>query len=92
MNAALAVIAESIGTSDESLRLIIGILGMGLLATSFTKSNEAWTGPIAGSGWVFLGLFIYLLSEYYVKIGDPLLVIMTAGALPAGYFSSLARN
>ena len=86
IGAALAAIAEAIGTSDESLRLLIGILGMGLLATSFTKSNEAWTGPIAGSGWVFLGLFIYLLSEYYVKIGDPLLVIMTAGALPGGIF------
>ena len=49
IGAALAAIAEAIGTSDESLRLLIGILGMGLLATSFTKSNEAWTGPIAGS-------------------------------------------
>ena len=35
---------------------------------------------------MFLGLFIYLLSEYYVKIGDPVLVIMTAGALPGGIF------
>ena len=49
IGAALAAIAEAIGTSDESLRLLIGLLGMGLLATSFTKSNEAWTGPIAVS-------------------------------------------
>ena len=30
VGAALAAIAEAIGTSDESLRLLIGILGMGL--------------------------------------------------------------
>ena len=47
IGAALAAIAEVIGTSDESLRLLIGILGMGLLATSFTKSNETWIGPVS---------------------------------------------
>ena len=61
IGAALAAIAEAIGTSDESLRLLIGILGMGLLATSFTKSNERWSGRIAGAGWVFLGLFLSLI-------------------------------
>jgi len=84
IGAALAVIADSIGTSGEALRLLIGIIGMSLLATSFSKSTTEWTGRIAGAGWVLLGLFIYLLSEYYVKIGDPVLVIMTASALPGG--------
>ena len=73
---ALRAIADSIGTSGEALRLLIGILGMAFLATSFSNSKAEWSGRIAGVGWVFLGLFIYLLSEYYVKIGDPVLIII----------------
>ena len=89
---ALEAIADSIGTSGEALRLLIGILGMAFLATSFSNSKAKWSGQIAGAGWVFLGLFIYLLSEYYVKIGDPVLIIMTAGALPGGIFLAVLET
>ena len=89
---ALEAIADSIGTSGEALRLLIGILGMAFLATSFSNSKAEWSWRIAGAGWVFLGLFIYLLSEYYVKIGDPVLIIMTAGALPAGFFLAVLET
>ena len=84
IGAALAAIADSIGISGEALRLLIGIIGMTLLAISFARSSDGWSGRVAGSGWILLGLFIYLLSEYYVKIGDPVLVLMTATALPGG--------
>tara|TARA_B000000557_G_scaffold262606_1_gene263767 strand:- start:198 stop:1250 length:1053 start_codon:yes stop_codon:yes gene_type:complete len=86
VGAALGVIAESIGTSGEALRLLIGIIGMAFLGASFSYSRTYWSRRLAAAGWLFLGLFIYLLSEYYVKIGDPVLIIMTAGALPAGVF------
>ena len=86
VGAALGVIAESIGTSGEALRLLIGIIGMAFLGASFSYSRTDWSRRLAAAGWLFLGLFIYLLSEYYVKIGDPVLIIMTAGALPAGVF------
>ena len=89
---ALEAIADSIGTSGEALRLLIGIIGMAFLATSFSNSKAKWSGQIAGAGWVFLGLFIYLLSEYYVKIGDPVLIIMTAGALPGGIFLAVLET
>lgn len=84
IGAALAAVAESVGFTAEGLRLLIGVVGMALLATSFAKSSEAHANRLAAAGWVLLGLFIYLLSEYYVKIGDPVLILMTAAALPGG--------
>ena len=85
IGAVLATVAESIGFTGEGMRLLIGSLGMVLLAVSFSKSKEVYSGKLAAAGWILLGLFIYLLSEYYVKIGDPVLVLMTAGALPGGF-------
>ena len=85
IGAVLATVAESIGFTGEGMRLLIGSLGMVLLAVSFSKSKEVYSGKLAAAGWIMLGLFIYLLSEYYVKIGDPVLVLMTAGALPGGF-------
>lgn len=84
IGATLSALAESIGISGEGLRLIIGVIGMTLLAISFAKSSEYYANRLAAAGWVMLGLFIYLLSEYYVKIGDPVLILMTAAALPGG--------
>lgn len=81
---ALGTLAESIGLTGEGLRLVIGLLGMSLLAISFAKSSEPIANRLAAAGWFLLGLFIYLLSEYYVKIGDPVLILMTAAALPGG--------
>lgn len=84
IGAALAALAEAVGLDAEGIRLLIGFIGMALLALSFAKSNEAYSNRLAAAGWVMLGLFIYLLSEYYVKIGDPVLILMTAAALPGG--------
>ena len=86
IGAGLAALADSLGTSSEAIRLLIGTIGMLLLALSFARSNDNWSGKIAAIGWILLGLFFYLLSDYYVKLGDPVLVIMTAGALPGGLF------
>ena len=49
IGAALAAIADSIGISGEALRLLIGIIGMTLLAISFAQSSEGWSGRVAGS-------------------------------------------
>jgi len=68
VGAALEVIAESIGTSGEALRLLIGTIGMAFLGASFSYSRTDWSRRLAAAGWLFLGLFIYLLSEYYVKL------------------------
>lgn len=96
IGAALAALAESVGVTGDGLRLLIGVIGMALLATSFAKSSEAYANRLAAAGWVMLGLFIYLLSEYYVKIGDPVLILMTAAALPGGallaYFEAAGHN
>ncbi|DAC32684.1 MAG TPA: archaeosortase A [Candidatus Poseidoniales archaeon] len=84
ISAAIAAIAELVDISSESVRLIIGICGMILLAVSFREAGKPRGSQIAAPGWVLLGLFVYLQSSYYIKIGDPVLVLMTAAALPGG--------
>ena len=80
----LSAISDEIGTTPNTIRLVLGVLGMVLLATSLIKKNNSHLSIIAASGWVLLGVFIYLQSPYYVKIEDYVLVLMTASALPGG--------
>tara|TARA_Y100001970_G_scaffold166768_1_gene204144 strand:+ start:149574 stop:150509 length:936 start_codon:yes stop_codon:yes gene_type:complete len=80
----MRIISEVFGTSPNTLRLILGVLGMVLLATSLIRKKSNYSKIIASGGWVLIGLFIYLQSSYYVKIEDYLLVLMTAMALPGG--------
>ena len=84
VSALMRIISEVFGTSPNTLRLILGVLGMVLLATSLIRKKSNYSQIIASGGWVLIGLFIYLQSSYYVKIEDYLLVLMTAMALPGG--------
>ncbi len=97
IGALLGVIAETMGMSGDGLRLLLGSIGMLLLALSFHRHGQKGSVQAAAAGWILLGLFVYLRSEYYVKIDDPLLILMTAMALPGGILLAMmeirdARN
>jgi len=78
-------LSTSIGISDVTMQLLIGAIGLCLLGASFHGSEKEFAKKAAIMGWPFIGLFFYLYSAYYVKIADPVLILMTAGALPAGF-------
>ena len=80
----VGLLADSIGISDVSLKLLICALGSIGLGIGF-HLREKWFAPYSSAlGWVLLGLFLYLQSPHYVEISDPVLVLMTASALPVG--------
>jgi len=75
--------AASFGISDVTMQLLIGSLGLVMMAFSFHRHSENYSKGLAIISWPFIGLFFYLYSGYFVEISDPVLVFMTAGALPA---------
>lgn len=80
----VALIADSFGIADVSLKLLICAMGAGALAIGFHLKDK-WYAPYSSAlGWVSIGLFLYLQSSHYVDISDPVLVLMTASALPVG--------
>jgi len=76
--------AEILGVSDSSLKLIICGLGALSLAVGFHRKDSRYAPYFSAFGWISIGLFLYLHSTYYVEISDPVLVVMTASALPLG--------
>jgi len=80
----IATIADSFGIADVSLKLLICALGAVALGIGF-HLRDRWYAPYSSAmGWVSVGLFLYLQSAHYVEISDPVLVVMTASALPVG--------
>jgi len=80
----VAMIADSVGIADVSLKLLICALGAVALGIGF-HLKDRWYAPYSSAiGWISVGLFLYLQSSHYVEISDPVLVLMTASALPAG--------
>jgi len=77
-------ISSSFGIADITMQLIIGAMGVTLLAFGFHGKSRKIASELSAIGWILIGLFFYLYSEHYVEISDPVLIIMTAGALPAG--------
>ena len=77
-------IASSLGLADITMQLIIGGIGVSLLALGFHNKNSKYVSECSAVGWILVGLFFYLYSEHYVEIKDPVLVLMTAAALPSG--------
>lgn len=61
----------------------IAFSGLLCLGLAFHLKRE-WSGLLAVPGWALLGLFFTLGTQYYVDLGDPTLVVMSAAALPAG--------
>ena len=84
IEALVSSFADAIGVPEFSLWLSFCWFGALSLAFSFHRGESAFASYSAAIGWSLLGLFFYMQSAHFVEIGDPLLVIMTAGALPAG--------
>jgi archaeosortase A (PGF-CTERM-specific) len=85
----VAALSTSIGISDVTMQLLIGAIGLCLLGASFHGSQKEFSKWTAVMGWPLIGLFFYLYSGYFVEIADPVLIIMTASALPAGVAMSV---
>mgnify|MGYP000055924714 FL=1 len=80
----VGMISDSLGIADASVQLMICALGAITLGVGFHLRSE-WYAPYSSAfGWTAMGLFLYLQSAHYVEISDPVLVVMTAGALPIG--------
>ena len=76
--------ATILGVSDVTMQLLIGALGLFLMSFSFHRHSDSYAKGLAIISWPLIGLFFYLYSGYFVEISDPVLIFMTAGALPAG--------
>ena len=76
--------ASGLGISDVTMQLLIGTLGLVLMAVAFHRNTESYSKGSAIISWPLIGLFFYLYSGHFVEISDPVLIFMTAGALPAG--------
>jgi archaeosortase A (PGF-CTERM-specific) len=76
--------ASSFGVANITMQLIIGGIGVAFLAMGFHKKNGNYISEFSAIGWILVGLFFYLYSEHYVEIEDPVLILMTAAALPCG--------
>ena len=76
--------AGVVGVPEFSLWLSFCWIGALSLGFSFHRGDSSLAAYSAALGWSLLGLFFYMQSGYFVEIEDPLLVLMTAGALPAG--------
>ena len=77
-------LAGALGITDSALKLLICGVGAISLAIGFHRQELRQAPYFSAFGWVSIGLFLYLHSAYYVEIQDPVLVLMTAGALPLG--------
>ncbi len=77
-------LADSLGIAEVTMQLLIGAVGLLLLGIGFHRSTESYSVRASIAGWPLIGLFFYLYSDHYVEISDPVLILMTAGALPAG--------
>jgi archaeosortase A (PGF-CTERM-specific) len=75
---------EVIGVNKMALELLIIIIGALFLGLSFYRPEDKKSNYSAASGWIFIGIYFYLQSEHYVEISDPVLILMTASALPGG--------
>jgi len=76
-------LAVSLGISDVTMQLLIGSVGLLLMAVSFHRNSESHAKLFAIVSWPLIGLFFYLYSGHFVEISDPVLIFMTASALPA---------
>ncbi|MBI87814.1 MAG: archaeosortase A [Euryarchaeota archaeon] len=77
-------ISSILGITEVTMQLLIGSIGLAFLGVSFHRHKEHYSRFTSVIGWPLIGLFFYLYSGYFVGIGDPVLVFMTAGALPSG--------
>jgi len=84
ISSVLESFASIFGVADVTMQLLIGAIGLILMAFAFHRHSESYAKACAIISWPLIGLFFYLYSGHFVEISDPVLVIMTAGALPVG--------
>ena len=77
-------IGDAIGVNKMALELAIIMIGGLFLGLSFYLSKNKISSYYAAIGWVLVGIYFYLQSDHYVEISDPVLILMTASALPGG--------
>ncbi len=82
VSAVVGSLAIALGISDVTMQLLIGSMGLALMAYSFHRHSDSNSKVLAIISWPFIGLFFYLYSGHFVEISDPVLIFMTAGALP----------
>ena len=78
----IANIGDAIGVNKMALELAIIMSGAVFLGLSFHRTKDSKSSYYAAIGWIFIGLYFYLQSDHYVEISDPVLILMTASALP----------
>jgi archaeosortase A (PGF-CTERM-specific) len=71
---------------------ICGALGMILLGYSWHKRHSGGVSRTAQTGWMLVALYFFNESGYYFEIGDIVLTIMTALALPLGVGLVIAES
>jgi archaeosortase A (PGF-CTERM-specific) len=71
---------------------ICGALGMILLGYSWHKRHSGGVSRTAQTGWMLVALYFFNESGYYFEIGDIVLTIMTALALPRGVGLVIAES
>jgi len=84
ISSSVGSLAVYLGISDVTMQLLIGSVGLLMMGVSFHRNSESYSKWFAITSWPLIGLFFYLYSGHFVEISDPVLVFMTAGALPAG--------
>ena len=68
----------------KEVATIAGAIGMVMLAISWHKRHNEGVSRLAQTGWVLVGIYFFNDSMYYFELGDIVLTIMTALALPIG--------
>ena len=76
----------------EEYATICGALGMILLGFSWHKRHHNGISRSAQTGWMFVALYFFNQSGYYFEIGDIVLTVMTALALPIGVGLVIAES
>lgn len=79
----LEAAVDTLGVSSTTVELLIPFSGLLLLAYSFHGGTET-PARYSAPAWILIGLYFFLAAPHYVDIGDWVLVVMTASALPLG--------
>jgi archaeosortase A (PGF-CTERM-specific) len=68
---------------SEEIRLFFALAGLLFLGLAFHGKMKK-KAIIATIGWISISTYFFLDTPHYIEISDPVLILMSAGALPAG--------
>ena len=77
----ISALGDAVGFDMGQTNLLIVSIGLVCLGTSFHSENSTarWLAPF---GWICVGLYFYLGTGFYIDEQDPVLIFMSAAALP----------